>query len=110
MLPCSRELSRELDFFSVDRGVRISVQVPKPLLDTRFSRISQRHVSNPLVFRRVAKGQPVAKSLASPHGRKYIVEGRIETPGGRTPLVRTVWIVDQGFDTPRLVTAYPQEE
>ena len=36
--------------------------------------------------------------------------GRIETPSGKTPLVRTVWIVDRGFDAPRLVTAYPQEE
>ncbi len=61
-------------------------------------------------LRKVAEGQLVAKSMASPHGRKYIVDGRIETPSGRTPLVRTVWIVDQGFDTPRLVTAYPQEE
>ena len=61
-------------------------------------------------FRKVAEAQPVAKSMASPHGRKYIVDGRIETPGGKTPLVRTVWIVDRGFDTPRLVTAYPLEE
>jgi hypothetical protein len=61
-------------------------------------------------FRKVAEGYAVAKSVASPHGQKYIVDGRIETPSGKTPLVRTVWIVDRGFDTPRLVTAYPQEE
>lgn len=61
-------------------------------------------------FQKVAEGHLVSKSMASPHGRKYIVDGRIETPGGKTPLVRTVWIVDRGFDTPRLVTAYPQEE
>jgi hypothetical protein len=61
-------------------------------------------------FRKLAEGQLVAKSMASPHGRKYIVDGRIDSPSGRTPLVRTVWIVDRGFDTPRLVTAYPQEE
>jgi hypothetical protein len=61
-------------------------------------------------LRRMAERQPVAKSMASPHGRKYIVDGRIETPSGRTVPVRTVWIVDRGFETPRLVTAYPQEE
>jgi hypothetical protein len=61
-------------------------------------------------FQKEAEGHLVAKSMASPHGRKYIIDGRIETPSGRTPLVRTVWIVDRGFDTPRLVTAYPQEE
>jgi hypothetical protein len=61
-------------------------------------------------IRKVAEGHDVAKSMASPHGRKYIIDGRIETPSGKTPRVRTVWIVDRGFDTPRLVTAYPQEE
>ena len=61
-------------------------------------------------FRKVAERHPVAKSMASPHGPKYIVDGRIETPGGKTPWVRTVWIVDLGRDRPRLVTAYPQEE
>ena len=59
---------------------------------------------------KVAQSNPVSKSVASPHGRKYIIDGRIETPGGKTPLVRTVWIVDLGFDVPRLVTAYPREE
>jgi hypothetical protein len=51
----------------------------------------------------------VSKVMASPHGTKYIIDGRIETPGGKTPLVRAVWIVDAGLDTPRLVTAYPCE-
>lgn len=61
-------------------------------------------------FREVAESRPVLKSMASPHGRKYIVDGRIETPGGKTPLVRTVWIVDLGLEMPRLVTAYPHEK
>jgi hypothetical protein len=61
-------------------------------------------------FRQMAESHPVAKSVASPHGRKYVVDGRIETPGGRTPFVRTVWIVDLGLDRPRLVTACPRED
>ena len=61
-------------------------------------------------FRRKAEAIEVAKSMESPHGRKYIVEGRLETPGDRRPWVRTVWIVDAGQDLPRLVTAYPREE
>ena len=48
--------------------------------------------------------------VESPHGIKYIVIGRIETPSGQSPGVRTVWIVDKGNDKPRLVTAYPGEE
>lgn len=45
----------------------------------------------------------------TPHGIKYIVEGTIQTPDGRAPLVRSVWIVDVGREAPRLVTAYPLE-
>ena len=61
-------------------------------------------------FRRLAETAEVHNRVASPHGEKYIVDGRIETPLGKTPLVRTVWIVDAGQATPRLVTAYPQDD
>jgi uncharacterized protein DUF6883 len=61
-------------------------------------------------LRKAAESHPVSKSMASPHGMKYIVDARIETPGGKTPMVRTVWIIDLGVDRPRLVTAYPREE
>jgi hypothetical protein len=49
------------------------------------------------------------KTMASPHGMKYIVEGEIETPCGKRPRVRTIWIIDKGFLAPRLVTAYPAQ-
>jgi hypothetical protein len=40
-------------------------------------------------------------------GMKYIVQGPIITPSGRTPSIRSVWIVPAGETAPRLVTAYP---
>jgi hypothetical protein len=40
-------------------------------------------------------------------GQKYIVEGTIEGPGGRTASVVVVWIVLAAEDFPRFVTAYP---
>lgn len=43
------------------------------------------------------------------HGVKYIIEGEMQTPDGRSPQVRAVWIVDTGKDAPRFVTAYPLE-
>jgi hypothetical protein len=43
-------------------------------------------------LRELAVSCPAAKSLASAHGAKYIVDGRIRTPGGRMLWVRTVWI------------------
>jgi hypothetical protein len=42
-----------------------------------------------------------------PFGVHYVVEGMLNTPDGRNPGVRVVWIIDEGDDTPRLVSAYP---
>lgn len=43
----------------------------------------------------------------SPFGVHYIVEGALRTPDGRNPSVRVVWVIDEGNDAPRLVSAYP---
>ena len=59
---------------------------------------------------RLAVATEVAKSMETAHGIKYVLDGGMETPGGKTPVVRTIWIVDRGLDRPRLVTAYPREE
>jgi hypothetical protein len=59
---------------------------------------------------KACENHPVSKTMASPHGMKYVVDVRIETPGVKRPMVRTIWIVDLGLDRPRLVTAYPREE
>jgi hypothetical protein len=61
-------------------------------------------------FRKLAQTGEVSKSMESPHGCKYILDGYIETPSGRTSIVRMIWIVDRGVNTPRLVTAYPHSE
>jgi uncharacterized protein DUF6883 len=61
-------------------------------------------------LRMLAMNSPVSRSMESPHGKKYIVDGAIESPSGNAPMVRTVWIVDIGETIPRLVTAYPYED
>lgn len=43
----------------------------------------------------------------SNYGARYLVDGIIETPDGRNPRIRTVWIIDSANDEPRLVTAHP---
>ena len=58
-------------------------------------------------LRKVAQTAEVTESLESPHGVKYVLDGAIATPAGKTPTLRTVWIVDRGRNCPRLVTAYP---
>ncbi len=58
-------------------------------------------------LRRHAAKHEVAREELSPFGTRYIIEGTIETPKGRTPHIRSVWFVEQDDDVPRLVTAYP---
>lgn len=61
-------------------------------------------------FRDLATGTEVTERLESFHGVKYVLEGVVRTPDGRNPRVRTVWVVDEGRNCPRLVTAYPVKE
>jgi len=61
-------------------------------------------------LRELAVRIPVGNKTKSPHGTKYIIDGALKTPCGKTPVVRTIWIIDQGAETPRLVTAYPYDE
>ena len=49
----------------------------------------------------------VVKTVESAHGVRYTVEGAIETPDGRNPRIRTVWVVEKDSARPRLITAYP---
>lgn len=58
-------------------------------------------------LREHAGSQEVTDSVASVHGVKYVVDGKIRTPDGQRPRLRTVWILEAGSDAPRLVTAYP---
>lgn len=49
----------------------------------------------------------VASVSSSAYGKRYSVDGAIETPDGRDPWIRTVWIIDSDRRVPRLVTAHP---
>ena len=61
-------------------------------------------------FLKLAQETEVAITMESSHGIKYIVDGALSTPSGKSPTVRTIWIIDTGSEDPRLVTAYPCEE
>ncbi len=52
----------------------------------------------------------VVKTVESPYGVRYAVDGALESPDGRNPLIRTVWILEQGSTAPRPITAHPLEE
>jgi hypothetical protein len=45
----------------------------------------------------------------SPYGQKYEVQGRLDAPSGTSVNIVTVWIVLNGQESPRFVTAFPEE-
>jgi len=53
------------------------------------------------------RANPVAKAVSDEDGTTYLVEGPLETPLGRKPRLRTVWLVESGKLAPRFITAYP---
>lgn len=55
----------------------------------------------------IASAEEIVETIASAYGTKYIVDGSITTPSGDQVRLRTVWIIEQGRDRPRFVTAYP---
>jgi hypothetical protein len=59
-----------------------------------------------------ARDNPVTSIIDSPYGKRYSVDGPIDTPSNRQPRprVRTVGILENGTQTPRLITAYPVQE
>ncbi|MEE9568097.1 MAG: hypothetical protein V3W37_01825 [Candidatus Binatia bacterium] len=53
------------------------------------------------------RSHDVSASVESHHGTRYSIDGPLETPDGRNPKVRTVWVLAKRSKSPRLVTAYP---
>lgn len=49
----------------------------------------------------------VTKLEETPFGTRYVIEGELETPDGRAPLVRVVWFIEIGAEIARLATTYP---
>jgi hypothetical protein len=58
----------------------------------------------------LAQTGEVISTSHSPHGEKFVVVGNIQSPDGKTLSVQSIWIVDKGQDTARLVTAYPSKK
>lgn len=54
-----------------------------------------------------ASTHEVASILDTTSGKHYAVEGELDTPDGRSPLIRTIWMLEHDSDKPRLITAYP---
>jgi hypothetical protein len=70
-----------------------------------FSREQWLHLAEAL--RRHARANSVASAVSDADGTTYLVEGPLETPSGRRPRLRTIWLVETGQLAPRFITAYP---
>jgi hypothetical protein len=55
----------------------------------------------------IAESGEVREAIYSAYGTKYIIDGKLQGPSGGIMSVRTVWMIEEGQDTPRFVTAYP---
>lgn len=59
-------------------------------------------------FRQLAVTAEVAQAIESRYGRKYVLDGDLLAPTGiKSRRVRSIWIIERGLESPRLVTAYP---
>ena len=54
-----------------------------------------------------AKNAKFVEAVETEFGVTYVHEGELETPSGRRPLLRSVWVATAGSACLRFVTAYP---
>lgn len=54
-----------------------------------------------------ARKNQVSESIPNEHGMKYIIDGKLDSPDQRNPIVRSIWFVENGSELARFVTAYP---
>ena len=74
-----------------------------------FDRLLGIHAGNASLLKdallSAARTEEVTRESESAHGHKYEMRFALKGPAG-VKTVRAIWIIDQGFDQPRLVTCY----
>ena len=56
---------------------------------------------------RHARENEVVETEPTPHGQRYVIEGRLIAPDGTSLNVRSAWYIDMAGGAPRFVTAHP---
>lgn len=51
--------------------------------------------------------QNVDLTRTTPYGERYEIRAVLQTPSGRPLVVRSIWQIDLGTTSPRLITLYP---
>jgi len=92
-------------------GYLLSETHPRGRLKAAFFRRFGFSAGHPGVFAEAllnhARSHDLAGAVETAFGIHYIIEGAIETPDKRNPVVRTVWVIKTGETLPRFVTATP---
>ncbi|HEY3762476.1 MAG TPA: hypothetical protein VGN23_12080 [Verrucomicrobiae bacterium] len=55
----------------------------------------------------LARENEVVETEMTKHGRRYVVEERLNAPDGTSLKIRTAWYIDVAGAPPRFVTAHP---
>jgi hypothetical protein len=58
-------------------------------------------------LRQHAMDNEIARQEQTMFGTRYIIEGSLKAPDGRSLNVRTAWFIDNESDIPRFITAHP---
>lgn len=58
-------------------------------------------------LRKQAQEHEVIEAEETPHGTRYVIDGKLEAPDGARLNVRSVWYIHLGRKAPRFVTAHP---
>ena len=57
----------------------------------------------------VAASGQVEEVVSTAYGVKYVVDGTLTSPTLSILRIRTIWVMEEGIQIPRFVTAYPIE-
>jgi hypothetical protein len=74
---------------------------------TRFGFSASQWLVMTAALKEHAQANDVTRVEDSPFGKRYVIEGVIETPDGKTPLIRSIWFIGHSDTSPQFVTAYP---
>ena len=55
----------------------------------------------------IAYDADVTEVVPSLYGKKYAIDGQLQSPAGKTFQIRTVWVIEKGKRRPHFITAYP---
>lgn len=56
---------------------------------------------------RISQENDIKETRSLLYGINYVINGKMETPSGKTVMITTVWFIRTGQNRPRFVTAYP---